>query len=294
MRRLVYVLAALGMSVPVIAWAQVMCGDTVTQSTDLTSDILGCGIDPAVEVVGPAVLRMNGFSISCTSTADPPAGIDAGVLLTGRGAKLLGPGTITNCHNGVVLEGAGKHVVTDVTAEANDDGIEVRSPDSKLINNIVTLNGDEGFDVEAGGNKFIGNQIIDNVDKGLVINTGVGNHIIQNIISGSGDDGIEIEEDGSETLIVGNDVNNNGERGIELDESDGNMIRNNDVTDNGIVLAPGDAQGIRVRSGAENNQIVNNRVFGHDTDIEDENFDCDNNRYMANRFGSADPSTCIR
>jgi parallel beta-helix repeat protein len=297
MKLSVCVLAAFGLGFPAVASAQIQCGDMVDQTTRLMTDILECDRDPAIEVVGPAVLKLNGFTISCTSTADPPEGIDAGVLLVGRGARIIGPGTIRGCHNGVVLEGEGKHIVINVTAMENDDGIEVRSPDNHLIHNTTTLNLDEGFDVENGGNRFVGNRVIDNVDKGLVVNIGVGNRILRNVISGSGDDGIEIEEDGSETKIIANIIKENGERGIELDGGDGNKILANKVTDNGWALQdqdePEETQGIRVQEGAENNQIIANKVVGHDDDIFDGNHNCDNNRYVANRFKYANQD-CIR
>jgi parallel beta-helix repeat protein len=300
MKRSVCVLAAFGIGFPALASAQIQCGDVIDQTTHLMADILACDHDPAIEVIGPATLKLNGFTISCTSTADPeedPAGIDAGVLLVGRGAKIIGPGTVKGCHNGVVLEGEGGHTVINMTAMENDDGIEVRSPDNNLINNTTTMNEDEGFDVEDGGNRFVGNQVIDNTDKGLVINIGVGNLILRNLISGSGDDGIEIEEDGSNTKIISNIIESNGERGIELDGGDDNDIVANKVVDNGWALQdqdePEETQGIRVQEGAENNKIIANKVFGHDEDIFDGNQDCDNNRYAANSFKYANRD-CIR
>lgn len=297
MKLSVCVLGAFGIGFPAVASAQIQCGDIIDQTTRLMADILACDRDPAIEVVGPAALKLNGFTISCTSTADPPDGIDAGVLLVGRGAKIIGPGTIKGCHNGVVLEGEGRHIVINVTAMENDDGIEVRAPDNHLINNTTTMNGDEGFDVEGGGNRFVGNWVIDNVDKGLVVNIGVGNLILRNFISGSGDDGIEIEEDGSKTKIIANIIEGNGERGIELDGGDSNKILANKITDNGWALQdqnePENTQGIRVRDGAENNEIIANKVFGHDDDIFDGNQNCDNNRYAANSFKYANQD-CIR
>jgi parallel beta-helix repeat protein len=301
MRLSVYVMAAFGFGVPAVATAQVMCGDQIEESTELTDDILNCDQDPAVTVVGPAVLMMRGFTISCSSTADPedePPGIDAGVKLVERGAKLLGPGTVRHCHNGIVLGDAedpgGGHTVIGVTVTENEDGIEIRSPDNHVGNNIVIKNVDEGIDIEGGRNVIIGNRVIRNLDKGVVVNSGddhFRNQILDNTITHNGDDGIELEDTADETLILGNTSRKNAERGIDL-ESDANLVLSNKIINN-------TDEGIRVQVDledeifSENNQIIENRVLGHDVDILDKNPNCDSNEYVENTFVSADPSFCI-
>lgn len=307
MRRSVFMLAALGAGFPAIASAQVNCGDEITAPTKLTGDILDCGAFPAVKVVGPAVLRMNGFTISCQTTDDPevePPMIDAGVGLAGTNAKLFGPGTVENCHNGIVLDEGGNHTVRRVTVTANGDGIEIRSHNNHVGSNTVTANLDEGLDIEGGNNTIIKNWVTENVDKGIVVNAGdenVHNKILNNIVTHNGDDGVELEHTADNTLILGNVVKNNAERGIEL-ESDANVVMLNQIRNNideGIrtrVLLPEDADEDEVPFNSENNRIIGNLVRGHITDILDENVDppCDGNEYIANFFRIADPSSCIQ
>lgn len=309
MRRSVWMLAALGAGFPAMASAQVMCGSVVDETTELTEDIRDCDQDPAVTVVGPAVLMMNGQLISCSSTADPPPdgdGIDAGVKLIGRGAKLLGPGTIRHCHNGVVVGGEddpdGGHVVIGVTVRGNEDGIEIRSPDNYVGQNDIINNLDDGIDIEGGRNTIIGNRVINSDDKGIAVNAGNGhirNQILDNTITGNADDAIELEDTADETLVINNKINGNQGHGIDL-EGDSNTVISNRIGGN-------KEEGIRAHVvddpdpgeepfSAENNQIINNRVHGNTPiDILDQNdFPCDGNEYIDNVFGSADPSSCIQ
>ena len=145
-RRLRWVLAALAILTIVgfssarpqaIAGSVVGCGAYLTgdETYVLVADVLDCGESaPAITVVGPAKLRLNGHTVSCELALDDegipvPKEGTIGVRLEGTGASLIGGARppfgiygVFGCEQGVLLNGEGDHLVQGVTVTKSSSG----------------------------------------------------------------------------------------------------------------------------------------------------------------------------
>jgi parallel beta-helix repeat protein len=120
------------------------CGAYLTgdETYILVGDIQDCEAIPAVTVVGPAKLQLNGFSISCAEAEDSVGilveGHDGDVLGTGRSTARPNANTVTGCVRGVVVSGDGKHRVQGVTVTKSTAGaFVVESDENKIVSNLV-------------------------------------------------------------------------------------------------------------------------------------------------------------
>ena len=157
----------------------VKCGDTITKNTVLIADLL-CDGDPALTVVGPATLDLNGHTVSCGDAclySWYSDAINGGIRISGRGATIKN-GNISNCDSGVApydkldFHGA---LIKDIIASNNCRyGVNVNGNNNKLQNVTSKGNGysyyDEidyvkegyGIDVTGSSNKLLHVTAIDN------------------------------------------------------------------------------------------------------------------------------------
>jgi Right handed beta helix region len=123
-------------SVP--ASAQVFCGAVVTQNEVMVTDILCPSDDPAVTVVGPATLDMNGHRIFGGHS-------NQGVLLDGKGATLKN-GAVIEFRVGVHVSGSGGHTVDTVASRDNEaHGFQIDSAGNRVEHSVAYINGGIGF-----------------------------------------------------------------------------------------------------------------------------------------------------
>lgn len=270
-------LAALGV-LSTIAWvspagaagpAPVNCGQVITQSTTLTTDLGPCPDNGIVVGADNVVVNLAGHRIFGT----PATGDGAGVLVAQHRGVIVEAGTVTAFDGGVVIQGGSGNTVRDVTAVGNigfsgdsgstayGDGILIEaSSNNRVLGNTATNNGpfsgiglvqladsDHPF---TGGPSTSGNLI-------------AGNTVTDNVACRQGpfcdNDGIRLEPQvGPGNVVEGNTVTGNGLDGISLfADTDHNVVRANTVNANGFLGAvPGD--GIRVF--ASSNLIEANTV----------------------------------
>ena len=79
--------------------ADIQCGDTIGagERVKLAHDIGPCSGGPAITVVGPAVLDLNGHTVAGNGDID-------GIVLEGKKARIMN-GTVIGCYNAVVVMG---------------------------------------------------------------------------------------------------------------------------------------------------------------------------------------------
>jgi len=277
----------------------VNCGDTIEpgQKVRLKRD-LNCAdtdFEAAVTIIGPAVLDLNGYTITGNNSMD-------GIVVQGEKAEIKN-GKVTACNKGVVLQGKdveGHHRIFKILAiENNNDGFSVESDKNKLINNKSVGNIEEGFDVKGHDNLLEHNIAMKNSDKGFEIDGnnnkvrfnkaeanmsdsfeigGDENRIVHNISKNNEYKGIEIN--GDLNFIAKNKSINNAGVGIEVD-GDKNKVRRNILKNNGGV-------GIELLMYAETNLLVRNIAKGNgEFDIQDDNEACEGNRWGNNRFDTS-------
>jgi parallel beta-helix repeat protein len=248
--------------------ADIQCGDTIGpgERVKLTQDIGPCEGGPAITVVGPAVLNLNGYTVAGDGDID-------GIVLEGKKATVMN-GTVIGCYNAVVVMGKGRHKIKRINAEDNiDQAFVVYSDNNKFLWNKADMNGDDGFYVEGNGNRFILNKIYDNDDEGLEIE-GDNNRIVANRARGNNSDSFEIG--GDENRLVFNKATDGRREGFEI-EGIGNVLKNNRAKNNGGTgfrlegsqtllksnrAINNDRSGILVDDDAFDNTIKRNRVKG--------------------------------
>jgi parallel beta-helix repeat protein len=223
------------------------CGSVLTgdETYVLTGDVADCpGGGPAITVVGPATLKLNGWTVSCfhtiglddsedpvnptPSTEDVAAG-SVGVLLTGEGAELLGAGSyakgknqnpenrVMGCERNVVLAGDGKHEVNGVhSVQSTVAAFVVESDWNELTGNVVRQNfreevpGDDPQPVICGGT-------------GYVVE-GDHNEIFKNVAADCEENGFQI--DGNENRVEDNTARDNEEYGFGIDGAENRIHAN--------------------------------------------------------------------
>lgn len=153
------VAAAVSLTSPASSDAQVRCGDVIPAGANvvLQSNLECDDVDVAITVVGPAVLDLNGFAVSCADRNANRDEVITGILLEGRGA-VVRDGAVRRCRQSVGLRGEGKHTVSNVTtAFASSDGVRAESDGNTIVDSSAFFCDGAGFDIEGKANVLSGN-----------------------------------------------------------------------------------------------------------------------------------------
>jgi hypothetical protein len=266
------------------ALAQVQCGDTITERVVMTENLVCDGFDPALTIDG-GTLRMNGHTISCSDWAWSPYGwYSTGIRLEGRNSRVLG-GTIDHCYLPLFLNGIGEHTVRDVIAVTVDVGVALtvssnRNNVTGLVQHrgMVSVNLANGFYVYGDHNRIADSSFL---TRHASFISGTGN-ILQRVEIGGLYNGLSVG--GTRNKIIDNRQIGAINQGISVGGS-GHLVLSN--VSNGNLVSGFEISGDRIR-------FINNEALGNGYhDIWDDNPNCGNNLYRANKFGSANQD-CIR
>jgi len=265
---------------------------------------LVCATNPALTVRGH--LDLNGFKVACHGHAKEAEG----VVLAGYGA-ILRNGTVEGCFRSVVVAGWGGHLVTLVKASGTDrafsiesrgnrvlgnqgsttgnDAFRISSSGNLLAANAVTSAGSDGFGVRGRHNTLADNEVKDVGEEGFDIRERF-NVILSNTISATGDDGIQVRT--GDNRIIGNHISGALGRGILVGGFLSAGGAHNEIIGNRV--EDGDQEGINVDAGFVRQRILHNTALNNRLDdLRDQNPDCDDNLWLGNTFGTADPEDCI-
>jgi hypothetical protein len=263
-------LAGAALTAPPAFAAHIQCGDTITASTTLDSDLVDCP-GPGIRVTGPNVtLDLGGHTVDGTGTG---TGVQAtacpfGVECEATNSFTLRNGHVRDFRTGVdAFDGpflvedlvVTENLVTGLTANhaigatvrgvlAHDNGAGGINlgflQDATVVDNEVHSNG-SGL----GGGTVVGtdierNSIHGNEFNGLAFTDVRGNRIAHNRIAGSGLYGMFFENGSTANLLLDNRVADSGADGIFFDsESPENALERNRIDgsgDDGIDMdAPG-------------------------------------------------------
>ena len=297
------------------AAAHVACGQTITQSTTLDSDVGPCA-NGIIVTANNITLDLGGRTVR----GNDQSGDGVGILLRNVTGVTVRNGRVILFDAGVVIQGGSNNTITNISAQENrgtfatdfGDGIAVfDSSNNTIRRNKVQHNG-----------PFSGISLVNNSDNNLVdANTVQGNNI--DFPTGPMQDiGIRVEGPGvNNNTVSNNKVEGSGLDGIQVfpfGANTGNTVRSNTLrgngfhtkahrTGNGIVVGANStliernvsernaASGIRVNS--QNNTIRNNPArnnarfvnpgtiaVGGAFDLHDTQPNCDNNAWTANVF----------
>ena len=250
------------------------CGQTITRSTALHSDIGPCPDNGIIIGADGITLNLNGHRVFGT----PEPGDGAGIFLSERRNVRVLNGTVSDFDGGVVIRGGGTNMVSRVTAEDNvgaseghppspgtlyGDGIAIQaSSGNRILNNIARRNGPFSgiglFELSDADHPFPSGPAEDNVIAGNQVEDNI--ECRRNPASGRvfcDNDGIRLEPAvGPGNLITRNVVRGNGLDGISLfGRANGNTLSRNHVEANGF---RGAVQGDGIRVFGFDNEISGN------------------------------------
>lgn len=271
-------------------------------------------------VIGPAVLDMNGKTISNAET---------GILIEGKGAKIFN-GSVSECLDGVVLTGKGKHQIIKVIARNNkkngflletgesnffekdqainnfESGFYIRSDKNAFVDILSAANKKKGIYVQKASNNLFENSTIEN-NKGTGFSLKMADHnklINSKVVNNVEQEGIKIDKDSYENSFINTIVQNNG---VKKDREDGFDIRGqrntfinctsighlgdgfkisgaeNFLKENQAIKNAGN--GIHILEGSLNNTLLYNNAKNNSRfDLRDDNIKCEVNHWIKNTF----------
>jgi parallel beta-helix repeat protein len=265
----------------------VTCGQTLTASTRLANNLVGCPGDGLVIGADNITVDLAGHSISGANAAGSEGIADDGH----RGVRIQN-GTIANFFlNGVGLRGAPRSVVRNVTIRRiGAGGVENQASAGVLVkdspntvvtastvrNDVVAFQSD-GVDVlSSAGTTVSGNRLVDNAWNGMVVIGSPATRVIGNALDGNQNQGIEVNAGSDGTLLAGNHARNNVSNGLVVGAISGARIEGNTMAGNaesGLFMfdllnsrvtanrASGNGVGIDLeggQNGSSGNRIANN------------------------------------
>jgi parallel beta-helix repeat protein len=222
----------------------VTCGQTLTSSTRLANDLVGCPGDGLVIGADKITVDLAGHSISGVNAAG-----SEGIADDGHGKVRIKNGTIANFFlNGVGLRSAPRSKVSNLTIRRigagggeNDASAGVLVKDSPktsvtgctVTNNVSAFQSD-GVDVLfSAGTTVTGNRIANNAWDGMFVLVSPRTRVIGNSLDRNQNQGIEVNSGSDDTLLAGNHARNNVSNGLVVGSVSGARIEGNTLTGNG-------------------------------------------------------------
>jgi parallel beta-helix repeat protein len=197
------------------------CGDRVTSSTVLSSDLNNCP-DFGLEL-DAGVLDCAGHQIAGSGDQLVTQGV---ILASAVGAQLLNC-SVRNFAVGVYIDGGSNNVLSHNNLFSNQIGVRVGdgSVGNWLLSNQVHDNHDEGIHIggTTSGNLVQSNEILGNRRENLYLIRTTDNTLTDNLTDGAAQAGIHVKHSSNNTF-VGNVVSKRGV--IVRGDSSGNVFKN--------------------------------------------------------------------
>ncbi|MGH9069773.1 MAG: right-handed parallel beta-helix repeat-containing protein [Acidimicrobiales bacterium] len=324
---------------PAKARATVTCGETITTSTVLMNNVGPCSTEFGITLAGSNItLNLNGHRI--VGDKQPTTTL-WGIHVFSSPGDTIENGEITGFATGVYLERTTGDTIQHMDIHDNvgprdgstdyGEGIQIYQGGSNIItSNEIVHNGTfAGIDsYTSSNNTFTNNNVLDNniiqlnsVHLGPTVMQDIGIWVLNLNAANPGG--------ATNNLVKGNDVINNGLDGIQIARyTNSNQVANNQAVRNGFGqvkgIRDGDgvaifgsdnivqsndstanaANGVRVVSGGQSNQVTGNESYLNGTgpnsggiafDLADTNVSppCDSNTWSGNLFGTVNQS-CVR
>jgi len=226
------------------------CGDTLTSSYNMTSDLLNCpgnGINIGASNIildcqGHTLSGTNsGYGIYLQSTSGNVikncivTNFEYGIWLTSSSNNNTITNNTANSNRGVEIDGIGiflqvssNNILTNNTANTNAYGIILGySPNNTITNNTVNTNLGEGINLWYSSNNILTNNTANTNAYGIYL-TSSSNNIISKTVNSYNQFGIWLTYSSNNNTITNNTENSNMQYGIWLySSSNNNSIFNN-------------------------------------------------------------------
>jgi parallel beta-helix repeat protein len=229
----------------------VQCGETITQSTTLDSDIIDCTAQPAIAIIGTGItLDLAGHTVDGTGGGD---GISTFQLGFHSADITVRNGLVREFKTGVDLDDGSDQAARDLTVTDNETGVSISIVRRAVVEGVTATRNSTGIRM----NDLI-DPVVENNDV-FANAAGIGGHLIRNgTVARNRVHDNEFDGVGWSSFwqgrILDNRITGNGLNGLWLDDSSfGNVLESNDVEGNG-------ADGILITPGGEQNTLVGNRT----------------------------------
>ena len=226
-------------------------------------------IDPGPGFVGTALtLSSGGNTVSgLVVQGFPGDGVDVNSSASGNtivdnfiGTNVLGASSVGNAGAGISIASYSNTIAHDLISGNTMEGIFITGGSNSVLDNLIGTN--------AAGTAALGNGA-----QGIILENTTHNVLSGNVISGNSSDGIELDPDASQNLIVGNIIGANAARTVALPNmGDGVHLFGSANTVGGTTAGAGNTiafnkgNGVVVDTGSGNgvlsNSIYNNTVGG--------------------------------
>lgn len=282
----------------------VKCGDVLGPGgVYVLKEDLYCNVSPALTILGQTRLNLKGHTLTCG-----PDFVRVGIQLDGVKVFVTN-GAIRECDTGVRFGGTGRHAVSNIDYAHSKPGthsaFNVESDNNLLVDNNATAC-DGCFELGGDGNRLIRNRAVDGPGVAFwIFPSAENNQLFQNVARRHYAEGFLVQ--GNANKLLRNQAINTlwqGGAGFKVDYgSVKNELQHNISADNagdgfsvsfaktnrllGNVASNNKKFGITVLG--MDNLIARNKAFGNGDgvqyfDLNDGNFNCDNNKWIKNKF----------
>ena len=272
-------------TVPPTIIEKVECGDILEENVLLLEDLeCDCQRGPgstfaALTLIGPAILDLNGNTVSCTDNSWDTTQTDLSSVISvvGRGGVVFN-GSVSKANFGIVLQGFGHHTVEGVVVfDTSNDGLQVNSPFCEVIDNTLFDNGlgfysTEQLLAECEGDLVQCEFVEDECPEDFDPENPSAIPCFNGDVSG---DGIDIGEGSQFSVVRNNVIKNFGDDGLSC-RGNYNIIIKNDVSITEFTPRTSKSEdGITTRG--FNNQVIDNIIQNTNKDGIDVKFNEDDN-----------------
>jgi parallel beta-helix repeat protein len=249
--------AAGALAAPAAPAHALACGDTVTQDTVLTADLVNCTGDGLIVGAHDVTIDLDGHTISGTQN-----GFQAGVRVEGFEDVTVTDGTISQFNGGVAFDNADDGRVSRATFIRNDfTGVTISNSAEVSVTRSTFTENLQGVDVLTSDAPSITRNTFTGQAYGITISSGDGAAISRNTLTGQqfvGIEfvGIEVSDEAADVVLARNVASNTGEErivgsGFEVNTPEATLNRNTaqNNTGDGINAVPGVSGSRNVASG---------------------------------------------
>jgi parallel beta-helix repeat protein len=203
------------------------CGDTISSSTTLTSDVTGCTDDGIIIGADDIVLDCAGHRISGSGTAD-------GISLTDRSGVTIKNCVVSGFERGIHLMGSSSSTLASNTVYNNDFGIYLmESSDNSITGNVAYDNNQIGVYLYDGcnNNGIVNNEAYANSVTGLLVSSGSTDNTLESNTAYENKNGLYVFTS-DDVALKDNTAYGNSQYGIIVQDSDGVSLEGSHLYDN--------------------------------------------------------------
>src|SRR3954452_9633878 len=224
------------------AAARPACGERITTSTTLRSDLRDCPGDGLLIGADGITLNLNGHAIDGDAVSGSD---DVGVRVDGHQGVLIRHGKVQEFDHAVRLSGSSHNRVVHLVATRNGDAdigrailLDSGSDGNLIARNDASGNGRSGIAVlDSHENLVAFNRTARNGVAGMGIFGGGENRVIANVVADNADNGIFWGNGTTGGSIEGNRISRNFGNGIAIEDDEGATVLHNRLVSNGNNVA---------------------------------------------------------